>query len=62
MTAIRAQPGFACTTLHRFHDGLASGTIKRSLTGSDFMPGYVYMMTNRPNGTLYCGVTNDIAR
>ncbi|MCZ8373743.1 MAG: GIY-YIG nuclease family protein [Beijerinckiaceae bacterium] len=26
------------------------------------MPGYVYMMTNRPNGTLYCGVTNDIAR
>lgn len=24
--------------------------------------GYVYMMTNRPNGTLYVGVTNDIAR
>jgi putative endonuclease len=23
---------------------------------------YVYMMTNRPNGTLYVGVTNDIAR
>ncbi|MCA0405553.1 MAG: GIY-YIG nuclease family protein [Proteobacteria bacterium] len=26
------------------------------------MGGYVYLMTNRPNGTLYCGVTNDIAR
>jgi len=24
--------------------------------------GYVYIMTNRPNGTLYPGVTNDIAR
>ena len=26
------------------------------------MTGYVYLMSNRPNGTLYCGVTNDIAR
>jgi len=26
------------------------------------MGGYVYLMTNRPNGTLYCGVTNDIGR
>ena len=24
--------------------------------------GWAYMMTNRPNGTLYVGVTNDIAR
>ncbi len=24
--------------------------------------GWVYVMTNRPNGTLYVGVTNDIAR
>jgi hypothetical protein len=23
--------------------------------------GWVYIMTNRPNGTLYTGVTNDIA-
>jgi len=23
---------------------------------------YVYIMTNQPNGTLYVGVTNDIAR
>lgn len=26
------------------------------------MTGFVYLMTNRLNGTLYCGVTNDIAR
>jgi len=24
--------------------------------------GWVYMVTNRTNGTLYTGVTNDIAR
>ena len=24
--------------------------------------GWVYIMTNRPNGVLYTGVTNDIAR
>ena len=24
--------------------------------------GWVYILTNRPNGTLYLGVTNDIAR
>lgn len=24
--------------------------------------GWVYIMTNRPNGTLYTGVTNDIVR
>jgi putative endonuclease len=24
--------------------------------------GFVYMLTNRPNGTLYVGVTSDIAR
>jgi putative endonuclease len=24
--------------------------------------GWVYMMTNRPNGTLYLGVTSDLAR
>ena len=24
--------------------------------------GWIYIMTNRPNGTLYVGVTNDIAR
>ena len=25
-------------------------------------PGWVYILTNRPNGTLYLGVTNDIVR
>ena len=24
--------------------------------------GWIYIMTNRPNGTLYIGVTNNIAR
>ncbi|MGH7055819.1 MAG: GIY-YIG nuclease family protein [Stellaceae bacterium] len=26
------------------------------------MPGWVYMMTNRRNGTLYTGVTDNLAR
>ena len=26
------------------------------------MPGWVYIVTNRPNGSLYTGVTSDIAR
>ena len=25
-------------------------------------PGWVYIVTNRPNGTLYLGVTSDLAR
>jgi putative endonuclease len=25
-------------------------------------PGYIYLMANKPNGTIYLGVTNDIAR
>jgi putative endonuclease len=24
--------------------------------------GYIYIMTNKPNGTLYIGVTNDLVR
>ena len=28
----------------------------------DAMPGWVYIMTNRPNGTLYVGATSDLAR
>ncbi len=26
------------------------------------MPAYVYILTNKPNGILYIGVTNDLAR
>ena len=26
------------------------------------MPGFVYFMTNRPNGVLYTGATGDLAR
>ena len=26
------------------------------------MPGWVYIMTNRPDGTLYVGVTDNLAR
>jgi hypothetical protein len=26
------------------------------------MPGWVYIMTNRPNGTLYVGITDDLPR
>lgn len=29
------------------------------MRGHDY---YVYLLTNRPHGTLYCGVTNDLAR
>ena len=25
-------------------------------------PGYVYILTNKPHGTLYIGVTNDLAK
>src|SRR3984893_5225843 len=30
--------------------------------GDLWMPGWVYIMTNRRNGTLYVGVTDDLAR
>jgi putative endonuclease len=33
-----------------------------SRLGSTMLGGWVYIVTNRPNGTLYVGVTSDIAR
>ena len=35
--------------IHVFHDPIMAG-------------GYVYFLTNRPNGVLYVGVTSDLAR
>jgi putative endonuclease len=42
------------------HDYVASGSTCRHLFTMD--RAWVYIMTNRPNGTLYTGVTTDIAR
>ena len=39
---------------------LASGSIAQQ--SSVMRGGWVYVMTNRPNGTLYVGVTSDLAR
>jgi putative endonuclease len=35
-----------------------------AIHGGDHRPmgGYVYILTNRPNGTLYVGVTSDLVR
>jgi putative endonuclease len=32
------------------------------LHNRDMRRGYVYFLTNRPNGILYVGVTNDLVR
>jgi putative endonuclease len=37
-------------TIHAFHDNCMTNG------------GYVYILTNRPNGVLYVGVTNDLVR
>jgi putative endonuclease len=43
---------------------LAPGLVQAidALHDASMRGGWVYIMTNRPNGTLYTGVTNDIAR
>jgi putative endonuclease len=39
---------------------LAAGPVSHEITG--MRGGWVYIMTNRPNGTLYVGTTTDLAR
>jgi putative endonuclease len=59
-------------TIHEF---ACAGSIFRAVTGSGGLPfpaingtrermhgGWVYIMTNRPDGTLYIGVTSDLPR
>jgi putative endonuclease len=41
------------------HESLAAAHFGQQ---SPAMAGWVYIMTNRPNGVLYTGVTNDIVR
>ena len=41
-----AQAGISCTA--RYHPGMSNG-------------GWTYIMTNRPRGVLYVGVTSDLA-
>lgn len=45
------------TAIHVFIAVLASPTNNRHMSG-----GWVYIMTNRPNGALYVGVTGNLAR
>ena len=42
------------------HGGIASTGVRRHSSAMD--GAWVYIMTNRPNGTLYTGVTSDLPR
>jgi len=42
------------------HEHVAVGSIGRQ--GNPMEGAWVYIVTNRPNGTLYTGVTSDIAK
>jgi putative endonuclease len=42
------------------HESVATGPQDAQIRQMD--SGWVYIMTNRPNGTLYTGVTSNIAR
>jgi putative endonuclease len=46
--------------LCRPSNGRLQLTLKPAKLGN--VGGWVYIMTNRPNGTVYVGVTNDLAR
>jgi hypothetical protein len=41
---------------------LASLSLARDGEGPDMLGGWVYIMTNHPDGVLYIGVTSDLAR
>jgi putative endonuclease len=55
-----------------FQDSIVMARLKRAIhvfllrriarRDNSVMAGWVYIMTNRPNGTLYVGVTSDLAR
>ena len=42
--------------------GIHEKLLIRLTRGPDVAQGWVYLMTNRPNGTLYVGVTDDLVR
>ena len=42
------------------HESVATGHNHGHISGME--SAWVYVMTNRPNGTLYTGVTSDLAR
>jgi putative endonuclease len=42
------------------HESVACNTLR--LQGSGMEGAWVYIMTNRPNGILYTGVTSDLAK
>jgi putative endonuclease len=54
----RVERGWAGTTV----TPLASLSLARDGEGRDMLGGWVYMMTNHPDGVLYIGVTSDLAR
>ena len=51
------------TTGPPWRAGLRTVALVRAKADNKSMPGgWVYIVTNRPNGTLYVGVTSDLAR
>jgi len=47
--------------IHAFERG-KQVVVRTSPKGDFWMPGWVYIMTNRPDGTLCVGVTDNLAR
>jgi len=59
---MRAPDEMCPTPAHFVMPGLDPGIHGLQHGGMRARGGWVYIMTNRPNGTLYLGVTSDIAR